>query len=246
MKKRYIAILTAMFIFLVTAEGSAWKKLEYIEMQDGKTYHLQDNVSVLEFRNYKKPYKASSFRPDITIEVKKVSEKEMKTFRRAAPNFSRKSNIAYPPKYKGDTSRAFVLYSDGKISRMNEIADVLKLMGTIDTPEEAQLVLWMHSQYRKKAKKTLKGSKVNSVTVTEEKARKVSNGYEFISKYTLYATKKGSEEEGESYSFSIQLFQVVTVKSLVSKDGKIKSYKIISRSKIGEEESMLTSCANVM
>ena len=234
-------------MFSVLLEAGSWKKFESVEMRhDGSAYHLLNNVAVLEFRNYQKPYKASSFRPDITIEAKKVSDKQIKRFRRAAPNFSRKSNIAYPPLYKESTNRAFVLYDDGKISRMNEISDVLKLMGTIDTPAEAQLVLWLNSQYRKKSKKTLRGSKVNTLTVMEEKVRKVSQGYEILTKYKCYATKKGTVEKGESYEYSIQLFQVVTAKSLISKKGKIKSYKIINRSKIGEEESTLTSCANVM
>ncbi len=166
-----------------------------------------------------------------------MAKKRLSSFKKAKANFSRKSNIAYPPDARGKTSRAFVLYNDGKISRMNEISDVVKLMGTIDTAAEAQLVLYLHAVHRSKATKSLKGSKVHTVSVKENKIRAVSNGYEIETKYRVVATKKGSRNEMSS----IELYRDIVARSFVTKKGKIKRYKILSRSKIKEEKSTIIS-----
>jgi hypothetical protein len=236
-------------IGVLHAKSKTWKKLVNVERHIGKC-HLKKHIDVLEMRSYyPKSDRGFGYSSDINIYVKpenKIDKKLLSSFKKAKPNFSRKSNIAYPPDAVGKTNRAFVLYDNGKMSRMNEISDVIKVLGDIDTPAEAQLVLWLHAKYRISPPKTLKGAKVNSVYVFSEKYRKVPQGYEILSKYNVYATVPGTSISTQTFESSGIYNQVITAKSLINKKGKIVYFRQIHKSKIKEEESTVTSCASAI
>jgi len=244
--KIYSVVFIILSIGVLHAKSRTWKKMDNVEMHSATDYHLKKNIDILEIRSCRPP--EDGYRPDIKIYVKSKSvlgKKAIATFSRGKPNLSRKSNISFPPEHKGYTSRAFILYNNGKMSRMNEISDVIKILGDIDTPAEAQLVLWLHAKYRSSPPKTLKGAKVNSVYVFSEKYRKVPQGYEILSKYNVYATVPGTSISTQTFESSGIYNQVITAKSLINKKGKIVYFRQIHKSKIKEEESTNTTTAGI-
>jgi len=242
--KIYSVVFIVLHINMLYAGSMVWKKLDNIEMYSSEAYNLKKNVDVLELRSYYPKSDEFSYRPDIGIYVKpenKIDKKLLVSFKKAQPNFSTKSNIAYPSDALGKTNRAFVLYANGKISCINEISDVVKILGDIDTPTEAQLILWLHAKGRSSLPKTLRNAKVTEVSITSEKYRKVSQGYEVLSKYNIYANKPGTYISTQAFVSGVLYHQVITTKSLISKKGKIIYFRQISKSKIKEEESTLIS-----
>ncbi len=245
----YGIVFLLLSVSTLCAKSNAWNKLENVEMHPANAYHLKKHIDVLEMRSYYPGNKDFGYRPDIDIYVKpenKIDKKLLASFKKVKPNFSRKSNIAYPPDALGKTNRAFALYDDGKISRMNEISDVLQILEEIDTPAEAQLVLWLYAKHRKSLPKTLKGAKVVEVSPVSEKYRKVNKGYEILSKFNVYSTKPGTTFQSKSITASMLYHQTITIKSMINKKGKIVSFEQVQKSKITEEESTITSCASAM
>ena len=90
-------------------------------------------------------------------------------------------------------------------------------MGEIDTPAEAQLILWIHSKHG--------GTKY----------RKTSKGYEIIIKYyKSYPSDAGDKTIAEICEESREVID----KAIVGKKGKIISYKQVSIAKKGNISCM--------
>ncbi len=85
--------------------------------------------------------------------------KVIKKLYSATPNISKTGNIH---KTSNIIANAFIIDCRGNILKMNEIVDVIGFMGKVDTPAEAQLILWLYS-------------KPEGI-----KYRKISNGYTVI------------------------------------------------------------------
>ena len=80
--------------------------------------------------------------------------KTLKQFRNLKPKYSAKANL----KNKGN---AFFIDDKGKMWQMDMIEDVISLLGEIDTPAEAQFVLWLHQNRNAKVySKTSSGYKM--------------------------------------------------------------------------------------
>ena len=82
---------------------------------------------------------------------------------------------------------------------MNEVSDVVKYLGTVDTQAELKLVLWLNNEAHDK-----------------DKYRKISNGYIVISEYD-----NSIDNLGECGHFVYRL--------KVSKKGKITEKKLLKK-----------------
>ncbi len=96
-------------------------------------------------------------------------------------------------------SNGFMIDKEGKMWRMNEVLDVVKYLGKIDTPAEIKLVLWLNNEAHDK-----------------DKYRKTSNGYTVISEYD-----NSIDNFGECGHFVYRL--------KINKKGKITEKKLLKK-----------------
>ena len=140
---------------------------------------------------------------------------KVKNFNKLTPILSDQTNIRKftfcdPNGCVEHVGNAFMIANDGKLWKMNEIVDVLGFMGEVDTPAEAQLLLWLYSKPE--------GSKY----------RKTFKGYEvLIKREKTYPSDKGDKSIGEF----CEEWRIVTDKAIINKKGKIVSYKQVGISK---------------
>ena len=186
------------------AKGPKWQELKEGYKYPESAYHLKDDIVVLEIRLFDTLNKPSIVRSIYKAPLNLLDTKLRKKFRNAPPNMSKKGDIHKNPAYPNEIYNAFTMDSSGWILRMNEIVDVIGFMGEIDTPAEAQLILWLHSKRE--------GTKY----------RKTSKGYEIVIKYEKsYPLDKESKKRPE-YCREIR---EVTDRAIINKKGKIISYK---------------------
>ena len=136
--------------------------------------------------------------------LQSFKSKKVKKFKSLAPNFTKEANIREMGHclMSGCTfsrSNGFMIDKNGKMWRMNEVSDVIKYLGIIDTPAELKLVLWLNNEAHDK-----------------DKYRKTSNGYIVISEYD-----NSINDLGECGHFVYRL--------KVSKKGKITEKKLLKK-----------------
>ena len=178
-----------LLILLVTgiyAKGSTWQNLKPLYKYSASAFHLKDDVSVMEIRrydtydNYKKYNKPTIEMKYYKTPLNLLEAKLVKRFKNSTPILLKSSDIHRLSKRSAEISNAFIIDSSGKILKMNEIIDVIGFIGEIDTPAEAQLILWLHSKRE--------GTKY----------RKISRGYEIMIKYEKsYPSNKGDGKIAE-------------------------------------------------
>ena len=95
--------------------------------------------------------------------------------------------------------------SHGKMWRMNTVNDVIGMLGGIDTPAEAKLVLWLNNKNRGISDENYK-----------DKYRKTSKGYTIISEYD-----NSIDNIGECGHFTYRIN--------ISKKGKITEKKLLKK-----------------
>jgi hypothetical protein len=78
-------------------------------------------------------------------------------------------------------SNAFMLDSNSKMWRLNEVADVVDILGKIDTPAELKMLLWINNLLRGESDENFK-----------DKYKKTANGYIVISEYDNSISNIGS------------------------------------------------------
>ncbi len=163
-----------LLILLITGlygKDTKWKSLKRIYQYPTNAFHLKDDIAVMEIRrygtydNYKKHNKPTIDMKFYKTPLKLLDSKLVKRFKNSVPNLSKSGNIHRTSKSSAEISNAFIIHNSGNILGMNEIVDVIDFMGEIDTPAEAQLILWLYSKRE--------GAKY----------RKTSKGYEIIIKY---------------------------------------------------------------
>ena len=183
-------------------------------------FHLSENVKCLEVRYY-------DLDPDhkwtnqrwmshllwCSEPLSKIDPSIVKKYLKAKPMVTQERNIGN--KKSGRLVNAFILDKNNKIWRMDEIDDVLKQLGEIDTPAEARLVLWMHghpggSRYHKTAK-----------------------GYTIDIELMEWGPEKDVIGAGGIAEFCTEGRKVVK-RALIDKGGKIVSYRTIQKSKKAE------------
>ena len=169
-----------LFVFLTTAiqaKNHKWQPLKEISEYSASAFNLKKGIEYLEVRQYEvneenklrnKPYKTvlSFYRKSLNS----FDNKTVKKFHKITPNLSKQSNISIHSlesdgigchyRYNG-----FSIDATGKMFSMNMIEDIVGFLGEINTPAEAQAVLWLHNKH-----------KGNSY-------RKTSKGYDIIIEY---------------------------------------------------------------
>ena len=143
MKKRYVIGFLIGLLCLLSAEagGPKWHKLKALSDYPPAAFHLKENVAYMEIRWYrtkksKTPYKTIAvYRTPLEKYPQNVTEK----FKNLTPRYSNKADIL--PRY----GNAFFIDTKGKMFRMDEVKDIVSLLGKIDRPAEAQLVLRLHN-----------------------------------------------------------------------------------------------------
>lgn len=95
--------------------------------------------------------------------------------------------------------------SHEKIWRMNEVKDIIEMLGSIDTPAEAKIVLWLNDKNRDTSDENHK-----------DKYRKTHKGYIVISEYDNSVDNFG-ECGNFTYRISISKKGEITEKKLLSK-----------------------------
>ncbi len=206
-------VLLTLLLISVHAKDSKWQGLKKIYKYPTSAFHLKDDIAVMEIRcydtydNYKKYNIPTLNMKFYKTPLKLLDSKLVKRFKNSVPNLSKSGNIHRISKNSVEISNAFIIDNSGDILQMNEIVDVIGFMGEIDTPAEAQLILWLHSKRE--------GTKY----------RKISKGYEIIIKYEKsYPLDKGSKKRPE-YCYDIR---EVTDRAIIDKKGRIVSYKQLS------------------
>lgn len=210
-----------LWIVLVTgvqAKDIKWQELENIYKYSASNFHLKDDVSVMEIRrydtydNYKKYTKPTIEMKYYKTPLKLLDARLVKRFKSATPNLSKNGNIHRTSNTSPEISNAFVINNDGSILKMNEIADVVGYMGEIDTPAEAQLILWLHGKRE--------GTKYH----------KTSKGYEVMIEYEWVGPAKERTGAGGIAEFCYKVGKARD-RAIINKKGKIVSYRQMWRSK---------------
>ncbi len=210
-----------LFTLLLTglhAKDAKWKNLKRIYQYPTNAFHLKDDIAVMEIRrygtydNYKKYNKPTIDMKFYKTPLKLLDSKLVKRFHSTVPNLSKSGNIHRTSKTSSEISNAFIIVNSGDILRMNEIVDVVGFMGEIDTPAEAQLILWLHNKRE------------------GIQYRKISKGYEIAIKYEKsYPSNKGDGKIAEI----CEEIREVTDRAIISTKGKIISYKQLGIAKKG-------------
>ena len=211
-----------LLILLMTglhAKGAKWQKLKALYTYQASAFHLKDFISVMEIRcystydNYKKYNKPTIRMKFYKTPLKLLDSKLVKRFQNATPDLSKSGNIHRTSKSSVEISNAFIIDNSGSILKMNEIVDVIGFMGEVDTPAEAQLILWLHNKRE--------GTKYH----------KTSKGYEVIIKYEKsYPSDKGDKKIAEM----CEEIREVTDRAIINKKGKIISYKQLGIAEKGQ------------
>ena len=180
-------------------------------------------LAVMEIRrydtydNYKKYNKPTIEMKYYKTPLNLLEAKLVKRFKNSTPILLKSGNIHRLSNRSAEISNAFIIDSSGEILKMNEIIDVIGFMGEVDTPAEAQLILWLYSKRE--------GTKY----------RKTSKGYEIIIKYEKsYPSSKGDGKIAEI----CEEIREATDRAIVNKKGKIISYKQVGIAKKGRVSCM--------
>jgi len=209
--KIFKIVLLLLLVSGVYAKSAQWQNLKPLKQYPSNTYTLIEGVEYLEVRKYvwHSPHKVDKNSYHVVMSayktpLKSFKSKKVKKFKALAPNFTKEANIREIGHclMSGCTfsrSNGFMIDKDGKMWRMNEVSDVVKYLGIIDTPAEIKLVLWLNNEAHDK-----------------DKYRKTSNGYTVISEYD-----NSIDNFGECGRFVYRL--------KISKKGKITEKKLLKK-----------------
>lgn len=167
--KIFKIVLLVLVMTGLYAKETKWHASETIQMYtlaQSRVFHLKDHVKYLKIQweeNGKNKYMTIR-----RVTLDDFDARTVKQFRNLRPKYGKNANM----KNKGN---AFFIDDKGKMWQMDMIEDVISLLGDIDTPAEAQLVLWLHQN---------RNAKVYS---------KTSSGYKML--VEVYKGKKCSLDE---------------------------------------------------
>ncbi len=202
----------------VHAKSIKWQELKPLKAYPASAYTLKNGVEYLEIREYYNgvkdtKYKIETYRVTVPMgetSFKSFSPEMVKKFKALSPNLSKQTNIKKSSfcLMSGCASRisnGFMIDRRGKMWRMNRAKDVIEMLGEIDTPAEAKLVLWLNNKNRGLSDKNYK-----------DKYRKTSKGYTVISEYDNSIMNFG-ECGNFTYRISINKKGKITEKKLLKK-----------------------------
>jgi len=209
--KIFKIVLLLLLVTGIYAKGAKWQNLKLLKKYSSHAYSLKAGVQYLEVREYiwQSPHKVDKNSYHVVMSayrtpLKSFKSKKIKKFKALVPNFTKEANIreighCLMSGCSFSRSNGFMIDKDGKMWRMNEVSDVVRCLGTIDTPAELKLVLWLNSEAHDK-----------------DKYRKTSNGYTVISEYGNSINNFG--ERGHFvYKLKINKKGEITEKKLLKK-----------------------------
>ncbi len=208
-----------LLVFLLTgveAKSVKWYKLKALKEYPSSAYSLKEGIEYLEIRSYyrgvgERGYNTSDYTTLLSIHRKSLlsfDSKIVKRFKSSQPNLSKDTDIKKSSMclMSGCVSRignAFVIDSKGRVLRMNQVEDIIAMLGEIDTPAEAKVVLWLNEKYRDITDENYK-----------DKYRKTTKGYVVLSEYDNSIANFG---ECGNFTYRIE----------ISKKGKITQKKLL-------------------
>ncbi len=216
--KIFKIVLLVLLITGVHAKGAKWQELKALKEYPANAYKLKEGVEYLEIRNYikgnkDKRYNIKKYSVTVSMQrtpLKSFSPKMVKKFKALSPNLSKQTNIksstfCLMSGCVSQISNGFMIDSHGKMWRMNTTEDIIDMLGKIDTPAEAKLVLWLNNKNRSTSDEDHK-----------DKYRKTSNGYTVISEY-----ENSIMNFGECGHFTYRIN--------INKKGKITGKKLLKK-----------------
>jgi len=178
-------VLLTLLITGLHAKDAKWQELKPLKAYASNAYRLKKGIEYLEIRTYTKSieertYNKKQYTVSVSMQKRALNSfdpKLIKRFKKLSPNLSAETNIGRTGicLMAGCASRignGFMIDSHGKIWRMNEIKDVIGMLGEIDTPAEVKVVLWLNDESRDIEDRKHK-----------DKYQKTSSGYTVISEY---------------------------------------------------------------
>lgn len=210
-------LLLVLFSSTINAKSSKWHTLKALEPYSASEYTLKEGVEYLEIRSYIRSIQSKIYSDRYVVVAKfgnktldSFEPKVVEKFKASPPNLSEKTNIR---KYgfcimAGCTSyigNAFMIDKNKKIWRMNEVSDVINMLGVVDTPAEVKLVLWLNDNHRS----------TNDMN-HKDKYLKTSTGYSVLSEYD-----NSMSNLGECGLFTHEIS--------INKQGKITQKKLLKR-----------------
>ncbi len=195
------------------AKDAKWQKLKSLESYSGNAYTLKEGVEYFEIREYFNHRQSKKDKNIYIVRItthrtplKSFDPKIVKRFRDSQPNLSTQTNIRkWIKSYDRSKSNGFMIDDHGKIWRMNTTKDVIEMLGEIDTPAEAKMILWLNDEYRTVSDGNYK-----------DKYRKTSKGYTIISEHI-----DGFDSEGHCSD--------LTYRIKITKKGHIAEHKLIKK-----------------
>lgn len=195
-----MSLLKTVLIVLLTtglhAKTAKWKTLKLLHEYTESTYQLKEGVEYLELREYTRVQnsKKKMRHTETVFEMKRkplsgFPSAKVKNFNKLTPILSDQTNIRKftfcdPNGCVEHVGNAFMIANDGKLWKMNEIADVWNYIEKMDVPAKIQLTLWLYGKRH--------GTRY----------RKVSDGYEVIIEQYRYSC---AEEYEEYFTYSVHI-----------------------------------------
>ena len=219
--KIYQLLLCGLLAVSTHAKGNKWQPLRGLDDYATNAFHLKQGVAYFEIRQYRVNKKNEVLEREVVKKLyrtplKSFGGKIVKQFRRLTPNFavqkpmyhlaSERAGVGCEYRYNG-----FMIDNNGKMWRATTAEDIIGFLGDIDTPAEAQTILWLRSKDQ--------GTHY----------RKTSRGYEVITEEVLDYPNMHNDS-----------CRKITHKATINKKGKIVRYKPYRISKTKKNCSTMT------
>ena len=180
--KIFKIVLLFTLIIGLQAKDIKWNTLESLEEYSylpETNFHLKDNVQLLKivWEENGKRHRMNIWRKSDRV----MNKKKSKQFHKLKPKYSPKVNMR-------NSGNAFFIDQNGKFWQMDMIEDVIMLLGDIDTPAEAQLVLWLYED--RNAIKYSKTSNGYKLLAEKYKGKKCYLDEVFISTKGKFSSKR--------------------------------------------------------
>ena len=196
-------ILFSLLLFTsVHASGTKWQKLKPVHLYLPSAFHLKTDVKCLVMKTCmtkvnKKVCEGKSF---TSVNICKTPL--IKRFQKLEPKAGKEDNIRKKV-LPNSITNGFGLDEKSTIWRLNEVEDILNVLGEIDTEAEAQFALWLYGKPEAK------------------RYKKTKNGYEMRIERENILPCDGKSDYKET----------VLYQTSVNKKGKIGEMKLLKRTK---------------
>ena len=202
-------VLIVVLITGLHAKNVKWQNLKPVHLYDANAFHLKEGVKCLELKTCMtdaaskkcggKPFSEVAICPK---DLKHFDSKLISRFKKLSPRSSPNDNIRKII-LPNSITNGFSIDDKGTIWRLNEVKDIIDILGEIDRPAEVQFVLWLYGKDPAKS------------------YRKISRGYEVLIEKKTLSPCDGEKDYEEIFIYKRQ----------ISKQGKVSKQKLIKHTK---------------